>query len=82
MNTYHIKPSYHLAKQAAEVARTFDPDTLIAIRGQDFEYGDGETEDTVYTVSACPNQGDTSGYCWTYVRAGDWLEEFDRLNQT
>lgn len=75
MNTYHIAPNSSLAAEAAEEVRAFEADTLIAVRGQTF--GD---EETVYTVSACP-QDDTSGYCWTYVRAGDWMAEFDAIQQ-
>lgn len=83
MNTYHIDPRSSLAAEAAQAVRAFDADTLIAVRGQDFDYGDGDGDivETVYTVSACPNQDDTSGYCWTYVRAGDWMAEFDALQQ-
>lgn len=81
MNTYHIRPTDRLAAQAVADVRAFDADTLIAVRGQDFDYGDGDIVETVYTVSACPNQDDTSGYCWTYVRAGDWMAEFDDIQQ-
>ena len=77
MNTYHIDPRSALAAEAAEEVRAFDADTLIAVRGQDVDYGDGDIVETVYTVSPCPNQDDTSGYCWTYVQAGDWIAEFD-----
>ena len=77
MNTYHITPRSSLATEVAPEVRAFDPDTLIAVRGQVFDYGDGDVVETVYTVSACPNQDDTSGYCWSYVRAGDWISEFD-----
>lgn len=66
-----------MAVKAAEEVRAFDPDTLIAIRGQDIDYGDGDIVETVYTVSACPNQDNTDGYLWTYVRAGNWLAEFE-----
>ena len=79
MNTYHINPRTALAAEAAEEVRAFGADTLIAVRGQDFDYGDGDIAETVYTVSACPNQDNTSGYCWTYVRAGDWIAEFDAI---
>jgi hypothetical protein len=81
MNTYHISPKSSLAAEAAELVRAFDAETLIAVRGQDFDYGDGDIVETVYAVSACPNQDDTSGYCWTYVRAGDWMAEFDAIQQ-
>jgi hypothetical protein len=81
MNTYHIRPTDRLAAQAVEEVRAFDADTMIAVRGQDFDYGDGDIVETVYTVSACPNQDDTSGYCWTYVMAGDWMAEFDAIQQ-
>ena len=79
MNTFHISPRCPLATEAAEEVRAFDADTLIAIRGQDFDYGDGNIVETLYTVSACQNQDDTSGYVWTYVRAGDWIAEFDAI---
>ena len=80
MNTYHIDPKSRLAAEAAEEVRAFDADTLIAVRGEYFDYGDGNIVETVYTVSACPQDG-TSGYCWTYVRAGDWIAEFDAIQQ-
>ena len=80
MNTYHIDPSSSLAAEAAIEVRAFDADTLIAVRGQTFCRGDGDVEEIVYTVYACP-QDDTSGYCWTYVRAGDWMAEFDAIQQ-
>jgi hypothetical protein len=64
---------------SCSILSSYDADTLIAVRGQDFDYGDGDIVETVYTVSACPNQDDTSGYCWTYVRAGDWMAEFDDI---
>lgn len=76
MNTYHIDPTSSLAVEAAEEVAKFPPDTLVAIRGQDFDYGDGEPVETVYTVSPCPNQNDTSSYCWTYVNAGQWIAEY------
>jgi len=81
MNTYHISPRSVLAAEAAVEVRAFDADALVAVRGQTVYYGNGEIEETVYTVSALPEQSDTSGYCWTYVRAGDWLAEFDAIQQ-
>lgn len=72
MNTFHIEPTDTLAAEAAEEVRSFSTDTLIAVRGCTFD-----DMDTVYTVSACPNQDDISSYIWTYVRAGDWIAEFD-----
>jgi len=80
MNTYHISPTSPLAAYAADEVRAFDADALVAIRGQVFHYGNGEVEEIVYTISTCP-QDDTSGYCWTYVRAGDWIAEFDAIQQ-
>ena len=80
MSTYHISPNSPLAAEAAAEVRAFDADTLIAVRGQTFYRGDGDVEEIVYTVSACP-QDDTSSYCWTYVRAGDWIAEFDAIQQ-
>ena len=71
-NTYHVRPTDPLAPQAANELRALDPELLVAVRGQVF---DGE--DMVYTVSPCPDQRDTSTYEWTYVRARDWLAEFD-----
>ena len=44
MNTYHIDPRSALAAEAAEEVRAFDADTLIAVRGQDFDYGDWMAE--------------------------------------
>lgn len=81
MNTYHVDPRSSLAAEAAELVRAFHPDTLVAVRGRDIDYGDGDIIETVYTVSACPNQDDTSGYCWTYVRAGGWMAEFEASQQ-
>ena len=81
MSTYHIDPRSALAAEAADEVRAFSADTLIAVRGQDFDYGDGDVVETVYTVSACPNQDDTSSYCWAYVQAGDWIAEFDAIQQ-
>ena len=75
MNTFHIHPNSPLAASAAAEVRAFDADTLVAVRGETFN-GD----EIVYTVSSLP-EGDTSGYCWTYVRAGDWLAEFDASQQ-
>jgi hypothetical protein len=81
MNTYHINPTDSLAPRALpEVQAIFDEqgDVFIAVRGRDFEYGDGETDETVYTVSVCPNQEDQLGYEWTYVSAKTWLETFQK----
>lgn len=71
MNTFHIDPDDPLAGQVINEIETFDPDILIAIRGQAV---DGE--DAVYTVSPCPDQNNPNRYLWTYVRAGEWLAEF------
>lgn len=72
MNTFHIDPTSELAKQAVTEVREFAPDTFIAVRG---EYFDGREE--VYTVSACPDQQDTSRYMWKYVLAKDWLADYE-----
>ena len=71
-NTYHVLPTDPLAPQAASELRGLDPGLLVAVRGQVFD-GQG----ALYTVSPCPDQGDTSKYEWTYVMARDWLAEFD-----
>ena len=75
MNTFHIDPRSDLAVEVVDEVRAFSADTLIAVRGQDFDYGDGDIVETVYTVSPCPNQD------WTYVRAGDWIAEFDAIQE-
>ena len=71
MNTFHISPSDPLASQVAEEIRGYSPETLVAVRGQEF-YG----EETVYTVSPCPDQQNPERYLWAYVRVGEWLDEF------
>lgn len=82
MNTYHINPGYtRLAQQALPLVQAIldqEGDVWIAIRGRDIEYGDGETEETVYTVSVCPNQEDPGRYEWHYVRAQEWSDAFER----
>ena len=71
-NTFHITPSDELAMEAAVEVSSFDPETWVAIRGQEMD-----SQDVLYTVSACPNQEDQSGYNWTYVRAGEWMEQYE-----
>lgn len=79
MNTFHVKPEYtRLANQALPLVQGIldqEGDVYIAIRGQD---GDGETEETLYTVSVCPNQDDPGAYEWHYVRAQEWRDAFER----
>lgn len=74
MNTFHISPKSSLAADAAAEVRTFSPETLIAIRGEEIE-GCGEI---LYTVSACPDQDEPWRYAWEYVRAGEWLAAYDQ----
>lgn len=82
MNTFHIEPEYtRLATQALPEVKTIldqEGNVYIAVRGQDFEYGDGEAEETLYTVSVCPNQESQLGYEWHYVKAQEWLDAFER----
>jgi hypothetical protein len=78
MNTFHISPSNPLAHDVVDEIRTFSPDTLVAIRGETI-YWDDEPEDVVYTVSEHPDPGGDTDYVWTYVRAGDWLAEYDAI---
>ena len=70
--TFHIDPTSELAKEVVTEVRGFAPDTFIAVRGEVF---DGREE--VYTVSACPDQQGTHRYMWKYVRASDWLADYE-----
>lgn len=72
MDTFHIDPTSALASEVVAEIREFAPDTFIAVRGEVF---DGREE--VYTVSACPDQQDTSKYIWRYVLARDWLADYE-----
>jgi len=67
MSTYHIEPIYDLAHEAVHEVRKFPPDSLIAIRGEDYD-----DREKLFTVTDL-NAGD-----WQYVRAGDWLAEYER----
>jgi len=67
MSTYHIEPNDTLAHEAVHEVRKFPPDSLIAIRGEDYD-----DREIVFNVT------DDSGYWWKYVRAGDWLDAYER----
>lgn len=74
MNTFHIGPTDALAPLVLDEVMAFAPDALVAIRGQ---VVDGE--ETVYTVSECPDPDHTWKYVWSYVEAGQWLAEYDKF---
>lgn len=69
MTTYHIEPDTDLAHDAVTAVREFPADTMIAVRGQDFD-----DREIVFMIT------DMHHVDWDYICAGDWLERYEQYD--
>lgn len=67
MQDYHIRPTDPQAVEAAVHVAAYDRDTYVSIRGDEFGFD---------RVVKAPDDYPGRDYLWTFVRVGEWLDEF------
>lgn len=78
MDTFHIRPETDLAPQAVEIIRKIvreNPTAWIAVRGK--ESYDGKKR-WLCDVDSRPDQDNPRECAWSYHRAINWLERYEK----